>query len=96
MVDLSNLYGGYLKAGRYSGIKQADLTKALKPYGLTLASLRTGKINDATLRRRAVDAVLKRRGHKPKINKPGPSLGKAPTTRKPATVTPMPKLKISY
>lgn len=62
MVDPSSLYGGYLKASRYSRIKDADLTRALKPYGITLAAIRRNpRANDAALRRQAARAVIKRR-----------------------------------
>lgn len=70
MVDLSNIYGGYLKAGRYSSLKDSDLTKALKPYGISLNALRGNKRTpDIALRRQAVKAVLARRS-KLKIKRP--------------------------
>lgn len=59
MFDLSSLYGGYLKASRYSRIKSTDLSRVLKPYGITLKGARRGGL-DAEVRQRASRAVVKR------------------------------------
>lgn len=78
MVDPSSLYGGYLKASRYSRIKDADLSRALKPYGITLSAIRKNpRAADAALRRQAARAVIARRYpklvRKPKLTmKPKP------------------------
>lgn len=61
MADPSSIYGGYLKASRYSRIKDTDLEKALKPYAITLASVRSNRRTpDSALRKQAVSAVVKR------------------------------------
>lgn len=61
MVDLSNLYQGYLKASRFSGTKSADISRALKPYGIKLATVRKNKRTpDVSLRRTATKAVVKK------------------------------------
>ena len=60
MADPSSIYGGYLKASRYSRIKDADLTRALKPYKMTLKGIRKRPRSDAQLRHMAATAVVKR------------------------------------
>lgn len=85
MVDLSNVYGGYLKASRYSAIKRTDLEAVYKRYGLNLNAFR-GNISDADIRRRAIDAVLKRNKRKPTITIARP---KNPTGRGSGTIQPL-------
>lgn len=60
MVDPTAIYGGYLKASRYSRIKNADLTRALKPYQLSLKMARAGSPSDAQLRTMSAKAVVTR------------------------------------
>lgn len=61
MADPTSLFSGYLKASRYSGVKSSDLSRALKVYGIELASVRKNrKVPDADLRRQATRAVVKR------------------------------------
>lgn len=83
MVDQSNIYGGYLKASRYAGIKDTDLTKALKPYGIGLGFLRKRERSDADLRKLALRAVTKKyrkAKHKPKAITPGSLIHTDPRT----------------
>ena len=59
MPDITNLYSGYLKAGRYSRVKSTDLEKALKPYSIKLADVRKNrKASDVSLRRTATKSVV--------------------------------------
>ena len=60
MVDLSNLYGGYLKASRYSKVKGSDLGRVYKRYGIKLASVGRKDASDAAIRKRASRVVVKR------------------------------------
>lgn len=56
--DITNLYSGFVRASRYQRVPTNTLERALKPYSITLASLRG--MNDAALRKRASDAVIKK------------------------------------
>lgn len=55
-VDPSTLYSGYQQASRIAPVDRSSLETALKPYGITLAGLRSK--TDAELRRMAALAVL--------------------------------------
>lgn len=68
MPDPSSIYGGYIRASRYSRIKDSDVERALKPYKITLGQVRSkrtnanpggfGGLSDAEVYRRGVKAVL--------------------------------------
>lgn len=58
MPDISNLYAGYTRASRYTRVPQTTLTRALKPYNLTLAQLR-GQ-SDSQLRSLAAKSVIEK------------------------------------
>lgn len=60
---VSSVYGGYAKASRYSGVRDADLDRALKRYRMTLAGIRSAPYStssDTQLRRMATRGVVKR------------------------------------
>lgn len=82
--DLTNLYSGYQRASRYSPVAPSTLRKALKPYGIRMASLQ-GK-SDSQLRQMAITAVLAKR-QKGAASAPGLKPRGKPKTR----VTPMPR-----
>ncbi len=60
MADPTAIYGGYLKASRYSRIRNVELQRALKPYQLSLKIARQGNRSDAQLRTMSAKAVVTR------------------------------------
>lgn len=63
MADPTAIYGGYLKASRYGRIKDADLSRVLKPYRISLSTLRSRRyqgVTDSALRSLASRVVVRR------------------------------------
>lgn len=58
MPDITNLYSGFVRASRYQRVPTTTLERALRPYSLTLASLRG--LSDSALRKKAASAVIKK------------------------------------